>query len=284
MLLYFSIVLVLLFTGYCIFYTYKRKEKLTCMAGMMIAMTTGMMSSIALGVVLGVVLKHDLTISTIIAVLVGMGAGYVAGKPISLMAAMDGMLSGIMGGLMGSMLGVMLVLSDVMVLFIDIIFIFTMSVLIQLIDEEAGRKRERPEGIGKPFIGSASTLILGIILIAVLLVIQYRNQSSSNTTQGLPSSVQTSPESIKDYQIAQIDATNDGYNPETTIIKAGIPTKIDFKKHSDAGCVGQVISKELGINAKLQEGDNYINIKNVKPGTYPYTCAMGMYGGSIIVQ
>lgn len=79
-----SLILIVLFTVYSIYYTYKRREKLTCMAGMMISMTIGMMSSIGLGVILGVILKHDLTLSTFIAILFGMVAGYASGKPISL--------------------------------------------------------------------------------------------------------------------------------------------------------------------------------------------------------
>ncbi|WP_336775207.1 hypothetical protein [Paenibacillus sp. MMO-58] len=134
----FSMAMVILFSGYIVFNTYKRKEKLTGMAGMMIAMTVGMMSSLALGVQLGIVFQRDLTISSIIAVLFGLGAGYFTGKPVSIMASLDGMLAGIMGGMMGAMLGVMLGVSYTMLLFINLIFIFIMSVALQLVNQKAG--------------------------------------------------------------------------------------------------------------------------------------------------
>jgi hypothetical protein len=280
-----SVVLVLLFTGYNVFYTYKRREKLTCMAGMMIAMTVGMMSSLALGVVLGVTIQHDLTLSTIIAVLFGMGAGYLTGKPISLMAALDGMMAGIMGGMMGAMLGVMLVVSDTLVLFIDIIFIFVMSVLIQLIDEETGKTKVTNEGVSKPFFGSALALILGIILVGVMLFFQYQGKvSSASQSQSVQPEVQTSSQENEGYQIATVDVKSNGYGPENIEVKAGVPTRIDFKTQSGISCTKHIVSHELGIDVDLKKGDNFISLKDLKPGTYPYTCGMYMYGGTITVK
>ncbi|MGG3987018.1 cupredoxin domain-containing protein [Bacillus smithii] len=284
MLSILSISLIVLFTIYSIFYTYKRKEQLTCMAGMMVAMTIGMMSSIGLGVILGVILHHDLTISTIIAILFGMFAGYLAGKTISLMAAMDGMLAGIMGGMMGAMLGVMLITSDIMILFVDIIFIFIMSILNQLIDDETGKARSDNRILSKPVLGSALTLIVGILLVGVLLFVQNHGNAFSNQSQPSTTEVQTTSEGNEGFQIATIEVNPTGYEPQNIEIRAGVPTKINFKTDPNAGCLRQVVSKELNINAILQEGDNYITLKNVKPGTYQYTCGMGMYGGTITVK
>lgn len=44
MLLYISIVLILLLASYSVYYSYQRRQKLTCIVGMMVAMTTGMMT------------------------------------------------------------------------------------------------------------------------------------------------------------------------------------------------------------------------------------------------
>ncbi|MDQ0876587.1 plastocyanin [Paenibacillus sp. V4I3] len=280
-----SVVLTLLFTGYNVFYTYKRREKLTCMAGMMIAMTVGMMSSLALGVVLGVVLQHDLTLSTIIAVLFGMGAGYLTGKPISLMAALDGMMAGIMGGMMGAMLGVMLVVSDSIVLFIDVIFIFVMSVLIQLIDEETGKAKATNEGVNKPFFGSALTLFVGIVIVGVVLLFQYQGKvSSASQSLGLQPEAQTTSQENEGYQIATVDVKSNGYGPENIEVKAGVPTKIDFKTQSGISCTKHIVSHELGIDVDLKKGENFIDLNDLKPGTYRYTCGMYMYGGTITVK
>lgn len=282
-----SLLIVVLFTAYSIFNTYKRREKLTCMAGMMISMTIGMMSSIGLGVILGVILNHDLTVSTFIAILFGMVAGYVAGKPISLMAAIDGMLAGIMGGMMGAMLGVMLTAtSDTMVLFVDIIFIFIMSVLNQLIDEETGKVKADNRMVPKPFVGSLVTLVAGIAIVGLLLFVQNQKFASPTSveTESSATEVQTSNGNNEGYQIGTVQVARTGYGPQNIVLKSGVPAKINFKTDGDAGCLRKVFSTDLGIDATLQEGDNYITLKEMKPGTYPFTCSMFMYGGTITIK
>ncbi|WP_166240124.1 cupredoxin domain-containing protein [Paenibacillus turpanensis] len=284
-----SIGIVLFFTIHSVFHTYKQRERLTCMAGMMISMTIAMMSSIALGVILGVVAQPDLTIPTITAILAGMLAGYASGKPISLMAAMDGMLAAIMGGMMGAMLGAMLtVSSEIMLLFVDILFIFIMSVLNQLIDEESGRKSSQSAKMSKPFLGSVIGLLAGIVLIAALLFVEKGRAALSSpeeVTTGA-TEVQHILNGNEGVQIASIPVTPSGYGKQDVALKAGTstPVMIDFVTESRTGCLRQIISKELGINALLEEGHNYITLKDPKPGTYTFTCGMGMYTGTIIIR
>ena len=110
-----SILMIVALSGYIVINTYKRKERVTGMPGMMIAMSIGMMSSLALGFQLGIVFDHDLAVPSIIAILFGLGTGYFTGKPVSVLASLDGMLSGIMGGMMGAMLGSMLGFTYIMV-------------------------------------------------------------------------------------------------------------------------------------------------------------------------
>ena len=40
---------------------------------------------------------------------------------------------------------------------------------------------------------------------------------------------------------------------------------------------------DLGIEVRLQKGDNVIELPAMNPGTLAYTCSMGMYGGSITI-
>lgn len=134
------------------------------------------------------------------------------------------------------------------------------------------------------FIGSALTLIAGILVVGVLLFVQNQGNAFSNQSQPSTTEVQTTSEGNEGFQIATIEVNPTGYEPQNIEVRAGVPTKINFKTDPNAGCLRQVVSKELNINAILQEGDNYITLKNVKPGTYQYTCGMGMYGGTITVK
>lgn len=162
--LYISLVAVGALTLYCMRLTYRYRAKLTCMAGMMIAMTVAMMAGVTAGTILGI-LQKDMVSSAMASVLLGMLIGYWTGKPISLMASLDGMLAGLMGGMMGAMLGVMAgSKTNTIVMFADVIFLFVMLVLIQLIHEEAGVKKIARK-IGS---GSFVTIVMGMAVVGVL--------------------------------------------------------------------------------------------------------------------
>jgi hypothetical protein len=163
---------VLIVTAYLVYQIYQRREKLTDMAGMMIAMTIGMMVSLTLGILFGVSFHHDLTNSTILAVVAGMTAGYAAGRPISLLAVLDGMLAGIMGGMMGAMLGVMLVFPTLMIWFVNIIFVAVMVVLLRLIAEETGDAHKEGIQAKRPFFGRIGMMVGLIALTGVFFVVQ----------------------------------------------------------------------------------------------------------------
>jgi hypothetical protein len=135
-LLISQLLFILIATGYSLFYSYQRREKIACMTGMMIAMMTAMISSLLLGVMLGVKFQPNLEIPAVIAVVVGMIVGFAAGKPVSLMAAMDGMAAGVMGGMMGAMLGVMVSGLGWMIWFMDLVFILMEFTVFLLIQEE----------------------------------------------------------------------------------------------------------------------------------------------------
>lgn len=162
-------------SGRSILFAYKRRAELSCMAGMMIAMTIGMMQSLAAGTIGGILFPQNLAFATAGAILLGMLFGYMAGKPVSTMAALDGMLSGMMGGMMGAMLGVMLGNhAAMMMLFIDVIFVFVHVVVMQLIREEtspsiADEKREEPAPTGgvllHPYVFGVGIFVLAAVFL-----------------------------------------------------------------------------------------------------------------------
>lgn len=177
MFFYASILFVLLLSVHCIILTYRKREKLTCMVGMMIAMTIGMMSSVVVGTILGI-LQRDLVSSLILSVIIGMLLGYWAGKPVSLMASIDGMLAGIMGGMMGAMLGVMVAKAYTIVMFVDVIFVFVLLILIQMIKQETGSKKIN-DPIGN---GVFITIVIGISIVGVLFHFENSDNHLHNVT------------------------------------------------------------------------------------------------------
>jgi hypothetical protein len=281
MLIYTSMALIVLLSCYVTYYTIRNKQKLTCMAGMMVAMTNSMMVSISLGAILGTFSANkDLALPMIVSVSIGMIIGYLTGRPVSLMAAIDGLTAGIMGGMMGSMLGVMLHTKtiDFIIYFVDVIFVLVMVLLIRMIDEEIKSRQEEPitrkPMIANPFVLMGILVFMGVLVFGNGTFIPInKNQVSTEPPEFTPTS----------NSIQEVTVNPTEYNPDNLVLKAGTPSIINFKTEK-IGCTGSVISSELGFNVALKENtNNYVNIQPLKPGTYNYSCGMGMYEGTITV-
>ncbi len=79
-------------------------------------------------------------------------------------------------------------------------------------------------------------------------------------------------------------AIDGGYQPSQFTIKAGLPTRWDIDGTKAAGCESSLVSRQLGIQKQLALGANTIDFTApTQPGTYPFSCSMGMIRGQIIV-
>ncbi len=283
MLLTVSITLIVLLSSYVVYYTFRNKHRLTCMAGMMISMTNSMMASIAIGTILGTLIQDkDLTIPTIVSVSIGMIVGYITGRPVSLMASLDGLTAGIMGGMMGSMLGVMLQSKSIelMIYFIDIVFVLVIGLLIRIIDEETKTNKKEPFN-KKPLVANPIVLIVLLVFMGVLVFSKGTlfTNASEQTSKEIADIKFTSTSS----EIHEVVVTPTAYTPNNIVIKAGTPSIINFKTE-EVGCTGIILSEELEFNVSLKaNSNNYVQVKSLKPGTYEYNCGMNMYKGTITV-
>lgn len=86
-----------------------------------------------------------------------------------------------------------------------------------------------------------------------------------------------------DVQRISVDATN-GYNPNVIRLKAGVPAEISFSQGT--GCMGQVMSEDLGFFEDLTDGAKTVRIEadKLQPGEYGFSCGMQMVFGTIIVE
>jgi sulfite exporter TauE/SafE/copper chaperone CopZ len=87
-------------------------------------------------------------------------------------------------------------------------------------------------------------------------------------------------------QIIKMDASTSGYTPNTFTIKAGLPTRWEITDKGTSGCTNAVISRTLfegPIN--LVPGTTSVRefTAPTTPGTYRFSCWMGMISGSIEV-
>lgn len=74
------------------------------------------------------------------------------------------------------------------------------------------------------------------------------------------------------------------YSPSRLSARPGVPTELVFHSDRATGCTSAVVFPSLGIERMLPEdGDTVIPVGALRPGRHRFTCAMGMYGGTIEV-
>ncbi|MCT8136924.1 cupredoxin domain-containing protein [Anaerobacillus sp. CMMVII] len=283
MLLILSMMIIIALTVYVTYYTFKMRSRLTCMAGMMIAMTNAMMSSVALGTIFGVYYNSDLSTPTIIAVAYGMLIGYLTGKPISMMAALDGLGAGVMGGMMGAMLGVMLLPNkiDLTILFILFVFIVVMVVLLKVIDEEVSASSKNKEPERRPFFANPILLVMIVLFMAISTYGKNYVLSSGEKNEFM---VPMTTYGGNDQQ-AVINVKVAAYEPNNIFLKAGEPSVLNFQADKLLGCSSYIYSNDLNFMASITPGsDNFIEVGSLDAGIYNYACTMNMFSGTVTVQ
>lgn len=74
----------------------------------------------------------------------------------------------------------------------------------------------------------------------------------------------------------------DGYDPDTIVVAAGMPTEIEFSEGH--GCLGRVLFEQFGIDESLESGGAVVRLPALEPGTYPFSCGMHMVHGTVIAE
>lgn len=136
-------------------------------------------------------------------------------------------------------------------------------------------------------LAGAAVLVAGLLSINAGLVLN----GSSFTLAGVwrdvaggdpPTAVAAPPVDADGVQRIVILTRSTSYSPAAVTARAGVPTKLTFRTDNASGCTRAVVLRSFGIQKVLPAtGDTTIDVGILQPGTYRYTCGMGMYSGSI---
>ena len=86
-------------------------------------------------------------------------------------------------------------------------------------------------------------------------------------------------------QTAVITVAPGRYSPANVLVRAGLPTKLVFRSQNASGCERALVIPTLGVEQVLPEnGDTEVDAGVLAAGRIAYSCAMGMYGGTITVK
>ncbi|MEQ9398905.1 MAG: heavy metal translocating P-type ATPase [Longimicrobiales bacterium] len=76
-----------------------------------------------------------------------------------------------------------------------------------------------------------------------------------------------------------------GYSPNVIRVRAGDPVRIAFDRVEASGCSAELVIPEFDIRESLPSfGSAVVEFTPDRPGTYDFTCGMGMLRGSIVVD
>lgn len=138
-------------------------------------------------------------------------------------------------------------------------------------------------------LAGAAVLVAGLLAINAGLVL---NGSSFTLAGALRSAtgsaasgpVAAPPVGADGVQRIVIDVHDTGYSPSSVTARAGVPTELTMRTDGTQGCTRALVMSTFGVQKVLPaSGDTLIDLGELEPGTYRYTCGMGMYGGSIRV-
>jgi plastocyanin domain-containing protein len=76
-----------------------------------------------------------------------------------------------------------------------------------------------------------------------------------------------------------------GYSPSTVRARAGRPLRLTFDRQEDAGCSEEVVFADFGLRRYLPANQRTtVEVTPAAPGTYEFTCGMGMLRGRLVAE
>ena len=119
-----------------------------------------------------------------------------------------------------------------------------------------------------------SVTIAGILLVAFVVWFFWLKRS-----QGVRAA-----ETSEGYQEAMI-LVKGGYTPDTIIVRAGRPVRLNFRREETASCSDKVIFADFQKSADLPTGETVpVELMPKEPGEFTFACPMGMFRGRLIVE
>ena len=117
-------------------------------------------------------------------------------------------------------------------------------------------------------------------ILAPGLVAPATAAGSSAAAPGAVSDNVTLTEGLQTVRTTQVAA---GYEPYEAVVVAGVPIRWEIDSVA-VSCAASLWAPDLGIEPQvLRPGVNVVELQLDEPGTYAYSCGMGMYRGAITV-
>jgi plastocyanin domain-containing protein len=125
-------------------------------------------------------------------------------------------------------------------------------------------------------------LLVGIVLVGFVFLALANAFLNSPPTPLAPSGP-GSTVGAADAQIVNLTMANYNYSPSVITVKANQPVRIVADLSKVQGCYRAFNIPGLRIQKVFASNDNALEFTPTTPGTYPFSCAMGMGRGTLVV-
>jgi len=135
-------------------------------------------------------------------------------------------------------------------------------------------------------VSAIIVLILGLVMLNRGLALTGSGYDVDSIIGNLKGTGGITSEVILDSsgnQIVNMDVDASGYNPNSFVLKKGVPVKWNINVKQLTGCNQELVMNAYGIDINLKQGLNTAQFTPDKTGTIPFSCGMGMLRGSFIV-
>jgi uncharacterized cupredoxin-like copper-binding protein len=192
-----------------LFISYKKKNKILPMHGMVITMAFAMNIGLTIGVLFGSLHQGNLFFSTIISMFSGILVGLLCGIGLGLLSTVEGSMTAMMGGMMGAMLGEMIQISQSSVLLIILLTFSICSLLMYLIFPNKDKKDNKIDN----WLWFIKPLLILVVLSSYLLF--------GFTLSKEVISIRHKSKNIKDETIIRLETSGLKYSPTSFVVNKG---------------------------------------------------------------
>jgi len=128
-------------------------------------------------------------------------------------------------------------------------------------------------GIGLPILSSSPAQVQQAAQAAV-------QPGQQTGTTGTASNINIGSDG---YQVIDMNVTARGWEPNSFVLKKGVPVKWNIDALELNGCNSEILVRDYGLDIHLKPGLQTVEFTPTNSGTVGFTCGMGMIRGQFLV-
>ncbi len=161
------------------------------------------------------------------------------------------------------------------------------SYVSSMISQVMARRITRYSGVLVVLLGlvmlNNAMVLSGVQLVPSGALIAGAQKQGSQLSSGSTPFGGASLEGNNSYQVIRMNVTRFGFEPDTFVLKKGVPVKWVVNGLEITGCNNEIIVREYGLDIKVKKGEQTIEFTPTQAKTVSWSCWMGMIPGKFIV-